>query len=472
MDTNRKIYRRRRLHGLTSSEPIFAPIGDDSFRLSSMLFSLAIQNFDRLILCGSLGQMSREYVEEPLSEGWQFDRKYIHKYRSPVYRSLHCDRPISVKLASESWFPGCEDVDTARAAWDALKVEWGSTGLPLMSTPATTGMALLWENLPKGEFPSLSEDLARFVRKITPQHRKEDFTASGAKNYRKIAPTHCYDGRFMYAAMTARDRYPVGEPRKTGGFKQYQPGFYYVSIKVPDTWARIGLIPVPDFDRVEQFGTLGWIYPNEPGQVIDQVWVAEPELTFAVQQGWELLEVHDGWIFDKGRPFEVWGKRLIEMRDKLQRTALRYLDGGIHVKNEYDYAAAAVRQVLTNTIGRIHKNTVERESIVDHDEWRELIRKWGYANVVTIEEPGESGLRLVEHPEPSPSDFMVFMPHWSATLYSLARVEVLKYALKIEREDLIEIDGDAVYTTKRQQWIEDQDKENGERIGQLRRKES
>jgi len=224
-------------------------------------------------------------------------------------------------------------------------------------------------------------------------------------------------------------------------------------------------MPVPDYARAEKFGTLGWQYPNFPGEQIGPVWVAEPELTFALKNGWHLLEVCDGWAFEKGRPLDIWAKKLIEMRERLSEVVDSY-GATPDTRRAYRFAAAAVREILTNTIGRLHKNTVEREMGVDHDQWRELMQKWGYANVVTKEKT-ESGLRLVEYPEPNPSDFMIFLPHVSATLYSLARVEVLKYALRIDRDSLIEIDGDAVYTSERQQWIEDEDKD---KIGQLRRK--
>ena len=473
--TEDRIYRRRKLHRLESGEKAFAQIAQtpEGLRLSSLL-SLRVFGGElksTLILCGSLDAMSREYVEEPLSRGWKFARKYIHKYRSPVYeREVDGNRfEVSVKLASESWFPGCEDMDVAVAAWQALKSKWSQTGLPLMSTPATTGMALLWETLPFGDSAvALPEDLARHIRRISPQHRKERWGGMSAHNtdYSKL---HCYDGRFMYAAQCLKDRFPVGAPRKVGGFREYQPGFYDVTIQIPSDWNHVGLIPMPDYERAEKFGTLGWLYPNEPGAIF-RAWVAEPELTFALKNGWHLLNVCDGWAFDKGRPLDIWAKKLIQMRESLREVVNSY-GATPDTRSAYRFAAAAIREILTNTIGRLHKNTVEREAVVGHAEWRELIQKWGYANVVTKETPDEraDGLRLVEHPEENPSDFMIFLPHVSATLYSLARVEVLKYALKIDRNSLIEIDGDAVYTSAPQHWIEEADKE---KIGQLRRKES
>jgi hypothetical protein len=476
--TDHEIYKRRKLHRLQYSEPMFLQMGHQILKLSDFLTQAASLGHNRLIVCGSLEEMSREYVEEPLSAGWEFARKYIHKYRSPVYRRPlgGVEQPhteISVKLASESWFPGCESAKDGYNAWGALKAEWSRTGLPLMSTPATTGMALLWETLPFGDgAQALPGDLARHIRRISPQHRKEKILP-----YVKYRPDEnpsgvdgelwCYDGRFMYAAMARRDRFPVGAPVKVGGFKEYQPGFYDVLLKIPEDWDHVGLIPVPDYDRAEKFGTLGWEYPNFPGEKVGPVWIAEPELTFALKNGWHLLEVYDGWAFDKGRPLDIWAKRLIEMRGRLNEVVDSY-GATPDTRSAYRFAAAAVREILTNTIGRLHKNTVEREAIVFPGEWRELIRTWSYAEVRTLEKYG-SGERRIEYPEPNPSDFMIFMPHWSATLYSLARVEVLKYALKINLDSLIEIDGDAIYTSERQQWIEDEDKQ---KIGQLRRKES
>jgi hypothetical protein len=472
--TEDRVYKRRKLEHLKSSSPMFLQLGHETLRLSDFLAQAVSLGHDRIIACGSLKEMSRQYVEEPLTQGWEFAREYIHKYRSPVYRATETaftftGKEVAVKLASESWFPGCESAAAAFHAWEALKAEWRHTGLPLMSTPATTGMALLWQTLPFGDgAQALPDDLARHVRRISPQHRKEKFIFYTPEEFEDHGiEVYQYDGRFMYAAMCLKDRFPIGAPRKVGGFREYQPGFYQVIMGVPAAWNHIGLIPVPDYARAEQFGTLGWQYPNFPGEQIGPVWVAEPELTFALKNGWHLLEVCDGWAFDKGRPLDVWAKKLIEMREHLREESRSRCDAD--KPHAYvDFAAAAVREILTNTIGRLHKNTVEREAVVSHEEWRELIRKWGYADVIT-KEKFEDGRRRVEHPEPNPSDFMIFLPHVSATLYSLARVEVLKYALKINVDSLIEIDGDAIYTSERQRWIEDEDKD---KIGQLRRKES
>lgn len=457
---DRKIYKRRKLTGLKGHKPAIYQIGE--YPLSAYL-NAGLDSLRWIGLCGSLEQMDRGYVEEPLSNGWGFARPYVHKYRSPIYYHKSFMVEKRVKLIGESWFPGCEEEGVAIEAWKVLESEWRQTGLPLMSTPATTGMALLWETLPfGGGFPALPDDLARHVRRISPQHRKQKFgTVAYNPDY-----LHCYDGRFMYAAQCLKDLFPVGNPRKAGGFKEYQPGFYDVAIQIPRTWSHVGLIPMPDYDRAEKFGTLGWVYPSEPGASF-RVWVAEPELTFALKSGWHLLNVYDGWAFDKGRPLDVWAKKLIKMRVTLEAKA-DHQDSSAGFR-AYNFARAAVREILTNTTGRIHKNTVEREAVVSHEEWRALIREWGYAGVTTKEDPYPDGSRLVEYPEPNPSDFMIFMPHWSSTLYSLARVEVLKYALEIPVDQLIEIDGDAIYTSQPQRWIEEVDEG---KIGQLRKKES
>src|SRR5262249_34670496 len=253
-----KVYKRRPLSGLRApSDPAWVDLGDpEAGPLSEIL---EMTRSDRIYLCGSLEQMSREYVEEPLANGWEFAREYVHKFRSPVYREslageyatpeeAKARKQISVKLISESWFPGCKSALEAIAAWRALKAEWESTGLPLLTTPAATGRALLWESLPfKGEFPSLPDDLAKHYRRHSPQHRREEFLP-----YVKYHPDenpsgvdghlYCYDGRFMYAALCLIDRLPVGEAQHrefgTAGtqYVPYVPGLYHVHVTVPETW--------------------------------------------------------------------------------------------------------------------------------------------------------------------------------------------------------------------------------------------
>src|SRR4030095_12710065 len=126
-----KSYKYRKLHGLESRAPMFAEFGN--VRLSSLL---ATNNGDKLYRCGRLEQMTREWMLEPLREGWEIEGEFAFKHRTAVYYNrTPPTKRVSVKLAShrESWFLGCENAVTAFQAWQALAHEWPKD-IPLLST--------------------------------------------------------------------------------------------------------------------------------------------------------------------------------------------------------------------------------------------------------------------------------------------------------------------------------------------------
>lgn len=463
----------RKLYGLKSSEPAWADIETDS----ALSVALDLCQSNRLFLCGSLAAMSREYVEEPLRHGYEFARQYVHKFRSPVYRRAkieRCDHPgpreridickscdesndererktISVKLVSESWLPECQSLVDALPAWKALKDEWTrATKLPLLSTPAATGKAFLWESLPKGiEFPKLSEDLARHIRRISPQHRLETFRADF-----DLAQSYQYDGRFMYAALCSVDRFPVGEPIKAREFQPYQPGWYRIRATVPREWAHIGLLPVADDDGGS------WLYPREPGERFE-TWASEPELTIALGAGWS-IEVIEGWKFEKGKPLANWARKLIAMRDALTPRSVTGMSGE-QIRYGNEYARAAIRNILNHAIGSLHVNGFERETFIPESDWRQ----WLEANrdlLARRDWERVEGGRMVPVIVPDQSPLSIYMPHWSATVWALERARVAQYALRCDPSALVHINGDAIYAD-RELPIED----NGN-LGQLRRK--
>lgn len=464
--TDRKIYRRRPMRGMTAQGVQWAQLGDpDGLPLSAIL---RMNHAGRLFLCGSLEQMSREFVEEPLRNGWEFARPYIHKFRSPVYKQVGTEKQVAVKLVGESWLPGCESLVEGVAAWGILQREWATeTALPLLSTPSKTGQAFLLENLPKAtDFPALPDELAILIRSIAPQHRLQTFVGEYGLTEAEVSTdeelqiqTHAYDGRWMYAGAATTDRLPVGEARKVGGFVKYQPGWHRVIIRVPQTWAHIGLVPVPAIEH----GSKVWTYPNEPGQEID-AWVSEPELTLAIDHGWEIIRHIDGYAFEKGRPLQTWAKKLIKMRQSLQAQAHECGNGRFA---SLRFAAAAIREILNHTIGSFHVDTYERESVVSKDEHRELIAQWGYAKVRTLETL-RGGKRRVIHPARHGDKLSIYMPHWSAQIWALERAWIAKHALRCPFSSLLEIRGDAIYMTERAPF-EDEDEGH---LSQLRRKEA
>jgi len=464
MTDNRKIYSRRPMKGLKSKGHEWAAVSLDALPLSYLLF---MTDEPQLFLCGSSEQMSREYVEEPLKDGWEFVVPYVHKHRAPSYvkKFNSKEKCVDVKLIGhrEGWFPGCEDIHEASDAYRAFEFEWGAqTSIPLLSTPSKTGQALLWENLPRGQqFPALPAEVEKVIRANSTQHRKEAF-----RFYNEALDDdelYQYDGRWMYAALATLDRLPIGEPVELEpgeGFKEFQPGWYYAAVMIPNDWNHIGLLPMLTDD--------GWEWPSRPGGQFEG-WFCEPELTLAIRSGWH-ISVRAGWKFAKGRPLCEWAKKLIKMRRELQEKARRSRDLGDSFGMDdngpyerFDVAAKAPRQILNHTIGSLYARGYEREEFVSDDNWV----KWLIEHPDIVErqdvERAEGGY-IVPCYAPDTSPLSINLPHLAATIWSLERAFVAKAVLKCDPRVLVKINGDAIYATAELPFTD-----NGN-LGQLRRK--
>src|SRR4030095_2345015 len=332
--------------------------------------------------------------------------------------------------------PDCEDQVVMCEAWRALESEWKPTGLPLLSTPRATGIALLWENLPRGvEFPALPDDLAHLIRANSPQHRIQAVQRYAvdmdAEPFPSPADCVQYDGRWMYASLCGLDRFPIGESKSAEGFTPYVPGVYDVTIRIPETWSHVGLIPMLE-DTGVGF-TRAWRYPSEPGRTF-RTWVFEPELTLALKKGWEIMDFHDGYRFEKGRPLKTWADKLIEMRERLWKVQVKENQDSLcplpSDGARFHYAAAAIRQILNHSIGALHKNEYQRETFISEDNFRKWRREnphlAGGDDVVQVE-----GGYMVPTFVPDTSPLSILMPHWSSALYSLARARVAGWALVV-----------------------------------------
>ena len=355
-------------------------------------------------------------------------------------------------------------------AWVALKSEWErTTKLPLLSTPAKTGQALLWEHLPFNEYlPALPDEVASLIRANSFPNRIE-VVGEGINRMLSgesvLDPKFCdvqYDGRWMFAALARKDRLPIGEPEKVERFDmerdKYIPGWYRVVAGVPPGWNHIGLLPMAD----EEGGQ--WRFPSRPDEVFE-TWISEPELSLALERKWK-IKVIEGYRFTKGRPLGTWAKMLIEMRERLNETVNSY-GATPDTRSAFRFAAAAIRNVLNHTVGSFHVNGYERERVIPESEWqafkREHVDRAGYAPNFEHVEGGRQVKVMV--PDNSPLSF--YMPHWSSQIWALERAEVARWALMCDPRTLVKIHGDAIYSTVAQPALDELDKG---RLGQPRRK--
>lgn len=455
---------------MTTLQPttfIFEPLNETP--LSKYLDSLCeMEKRLVLCLCGDPNFMTREYVNEPMNRGWSLARSYVHQKRTATYR--RGDYEIIVKLVNwrDGWFPGCENLEKAIWAWRLLQREYKKrTGLQLLTSPAATGKALLWATLPRGhEYHCLEPDLAHLIRANSPQHRIEWFrtapvTRAEQNKFLLESAPYSYDGRFFYGALTGLDRFPAGEAQRSGGFMPYTPGWHRVDIKIPVDWSHLGLIPVKADNG-------DWVYPSEPGAVIEKVWVSEPELTLAINQGWAIIEHYDGYSWSKGRPLGKWSDTLTKSYQELLNAkfdpSTEEPDGELFDEGEIlGLVAKAFRQIHNHTIGSLHVDGYEREVIIPKAAFQDWRRRHPWADFNAAEAVPE-GWRVSEY-VPNQGRLDIYMPHWSAQVWALARARVAEYALKVSKSSLVYIHGDAIYTDVPAPWVDNS------RLGQLRRKD-
>lgn len=429
------IYARKKLYGMKGKDVVFANLNETPF-LSDLLNSTTAEV---VMMCGDREDMTREWMEAAQEDGWQFQRKYFHKTRSARFGKD--GRFIDVRhIAGDSgWFPGCDTAAEACGAWEALTGEFRSRfDLPLLSTPTKTGQALMWQTFPHGKkYPSLDEDVASLIRNVSTQHRYETFGNPGI-----VQNCRYFDGRWMYASLATLDRLPVGEPVKTVEFTPYVPGWYRIEFMVPKTWNHIGLLPVKTNDGK-------WFYPSRFDGEIFETWASEPELTLAQENGWA-FEILEGYQFpEKGRCLGEWAKALIELQEDLHQVD--------------EHAARAVKRILVSAIGGLHRNDGIREMVVTRAQHAEMKKERGPEGVKTLESY-DDGKVLVEIREKYTDRLSVYMPHWSSQIYALSRTRIARHCLQLPAGSVLEIEGDAIYTTADAPW-----NDNGN-LGQIRLK--
>src|SRR5581483_8495349 len=98
-------------------------------------------------------------------------------------------------------------------------------------------------------------------------------------------------------------------------FERYRPGWYRVTATIPADWAHVGLLPVPG----ERIGSeKPWTWPATPGLELADLWVSEPELRLALDQGWSCV-IHERLLFTGQKVLRTWRERLLHMREDAER---------------------------------------------------------------------------------------------------------------------------------------------------------
>jgi hypothetical protein len=412
-------------------------------KLSDVLRRLVGQpEVARVYLCGpapmdaSTGATKAEQVRAWAmaypGEGWTLESLYLSNPALPVVRLTGPGgRRVVIHRAASWWGESDADAETCRRAWVGLEAALNQVpsfaGAGLADTPATTGRALWLRTIPEGKaYPVLSAELRELIGTTSGQGRielrppapsvrrrtlDEGVQGVGERGSRMGQDFTYLDGRFFYAGLTWG--MPIGEPRRITGAdvdtmsaREFTAavrgrGRWRVTVTVPAGWEHVGMLAAPADGG-------GWRYPCRPGERFT-TWVDGSELWSAMEYGWDAgLVIHEGIVWDEGKPLDLWRNALVSVWEAAQRTPGPAAALG----------AKAVRSILLYGLGafatRAHPVTrtapVSEAGLVPAGA---EVRVIGEQLVWTELEPLRPWSEAVSHPE------------WSATVWARARTRLL-----------------------------------------------
>lgn len=304
--------------------------------------------------------------------------------------------------------------------------------LSRLSSPATSGLHYLdqiWEER-HDRPPVLEEDTREFLlAELTHgQHRRELLPQEGGA---PLPALHYFDGRLFYGALCSElGQGPITRDRGTT-FLGYQRAVYRVSFRIPKTWAHVGILPVRD-----EAGFT--VYPCRPGQVVSDTWVDGAELMVAVDAGWTVW-ICERLIFTAGEPLDVWCDRLVRQWSKARGN---------------DEQQGWLRSVLLQSIGAFASRGRLRE-----------VHGTPPAGAIQRINPETLEVGWWVREDPTPLRARMRHPELAVGVWARARARMTRRMLSLPRDQVVAVDGDALYLTGMPDV-----KETG-RVGELRLKD-
>lgn len=355
---------------------------------------------------------------------------------------------------------------TRVVAHSIKKPDWG-----LMRSPSATGL-----NIWKQRFDGLRSgflmepidpDIGLLIQATEPQHRFEHYVdgpglcscgdcVALVKGDTDMLGFAYADGRFMYHGVARGLRGSAPATMLTAGQAQelftrdpYHPARYKIRYTVSDYWDHIGFFPI----KLDGAGR-GWHWPNRPG-FTGETWINNIELRAAILEGGWTIEFLEAIAFTKG-------SNVIEPFANATGTMLQSLDLGLHRRaigpGAHQAASSAIKHMFRVTIGAFSRRS--RTTTRFAPSFEEVA-----PNAVGRVQPAANGGFVYQVPSTARHDDTdTWHPEIAALLWGAARTRVIRDyrpskdksslygALQIDPDQLIGIQGDAIYTTQIQPW--------------------
>lgn len=382
------------------------------------------------------------YAKKKESFVFKYQGKPVHMYPLKVWFTQKPGNNLKEaikgkKLLQEVIEKGFQPVGVHHGTREALHI-------PLLATPAYEGLTLLQHSLPFDKVYECPPEFDKALNGFTVQGRIEQFY----HGQDSLDNLHYYDGRLMYASCLRR--VPTGKMLHdtVNEFMPFVPGFYRVTVTVPENWHHIGL-----FVKINQQGPN--TYPNKPG-VTFETWASYPEMRLALKQGWK-TQIHERFLWPltekEPEPLKQWGEKLVHLRMDIAEKYPEPYKG---------YLQEALRNTLLHTIGVLGRSlkrvdhTTKPGELPPEDAEGEIL--------LGLTDAGEELYGYETTEELTAYQKIFHMPQWGKHIWGEARAKIAEKALEVPFEALVALRIDGIWTNCEMSYPD-----NG-KVGQFRRK--
>lgn len=441
-----------------------------------------------LVLCGVVPAQPGEWLlpnQRTVARGgehtpgWVDIGHYLEDFGMGRFRHEETQQRLNVRLARE-WFPEPSpeqalDPAKARSAWEsltwvvqqAIKRDW-----PLMRLPAQTGLNIWKLRAPESYgMEHLDPDIGQEIQENEPQHRFEHYVEGPARcgcgDCLSLIPAGTElgafafaDGRFMFHGAPPKElgaapawRLTRSQAANLFATDPWHPARYRIRFTVPAFWNHVGMFPV----RQKSGAARAWHWPNRPGSV-HETWADSREVNLAAEWFWQ-VEILEGVQFTKAaslQPFAYAIGKMLELAETL------VVDGQPASPRRRQVVASAIRHMYRTTIGSLARRSRTTSGFATDPSKVP-------AHAVGGVTPLHGGWIYQVPTLAKPSDADTWHPEIAARVWATSRVQVLssptalvtrgraagqkRYgALEVAPEQLIGIQGDALYTGEILDW--------------------
>lgn len=312
----------------------------------------------------------------------------------------------------------------------------------MLASPAQTGQDLLERSLPRRKleggalepytFPVIPDAALDLIYTTCGQGRNELFPQK-----RSIERLYGIDGVWMYAACLSNlPNGPLTMDTKDAP-PEWSSGFLTASVRVPDEWAHIGLLPeVYDGDD----GKTHRRWPRQPGQWFAST-MTTAEYQVAIAAGWD-VRIKRRYLWEKPAcdPARQWRDKLVSLRERYTLQASR---GDIVSKA----LASTVRRLMLNTIGLWFSHEAFTDGYVKREDIPQLMRDHPNAHIRVhgrhwfyVRLPRNPAGNVWQHPE------------WAAQVWGKCRARGAAVALGVPFDWLVAYRTDEWWMTQDPGW--------------------